>query len=146
MTEFVDFADLKSKVSMEQVISYLGIRITKRDSAVQWRAHCPACRSKNPRSLSMNVKDNVFKCFADPRGRGDQISLVAHTKGISQREAAKLLHDHFLHSSQGHSEAREGERGDSETETPDVLERLDDLERRIEELERTKNVVTLRRA
>ena len=87
MTKYIDFADLKTRVSMEQVISLLNLKV-KREGQ-QWRAACPYCKGGGDRALSMNVRDNVFRCFADGKAAGDQIALVAHVRDISQREAAK---------------------------------------------------------
>ena len=92
---FVDFSAIKSRVSMEAAIGFLGLKLTKQETD-QYRYACPACNGGNDRALSINIQKGVFRCFED-RGKGgtDSIALVAHAKGIRQREAAVMLDEHF---------------------------------------------------
>jgi hypothetical protein len=123
---------------MERAISLLNIKVTKREGQ-QWRAPCPACRSGGDRVLSMNVKENVFRCFADGKAAGDQIALVAHIRGTSQREAAEFIAQHFPDDiSPRH--VREHRREEAEGQPPGTEEAFEDLnleiQRRVDELEK----------
>jgi hypothetical protein len=93
--EFVDFAAIKERVGMQEAISFLNLKLTKQEGD-QHRFACPACKGGNDRALSINIQKGVFRCFED-RGKGgtDSIALVAHVKGIRQREAAVILDEHF---------------------------------------------------
>ena len=79
---------------MAQAIQFLGLKLTKQEND-QSRFACPACKG-DPRALSVNIGKGVFRCFED-KGKGgtDSIALVAHVKGIRQREAAVMLDEHF---------------------------------------------------
>ena len=92
--QFVDFASIKERVDMAQAITFLNLKLTKQEGS-QSRYECPACKG-DPRALSINIGKGVFRCFED-KGKGgtDSIALVAHVKGIRQREAAILLDEHF---------------------------------------------------
>lgn len=92
--QFVDFASVKERVGMSEAISFLNLKLTKQEGG-QSRYSCPACKG-DPRALSINVGKGVFRCFED-KGKGgtDSIALVAHVKGIRQREAAVMLDEHF---------------------------------------------------
>ena len=92
--DFVDFASIKERVGMAQAIAFLSLKLTKQEGD-QHRFACPACKG-DPRALSVNIGKGVFRCFED-KGKGgtDSIALVAHVKGIRQREAAVLLDEHF---------------------------------------------------
>lgn len=92
---FVDFASIKERVGMARAIQMLSLKLTKQEGE-QLRFACPACKGGNDRALSINVSKGVFRCFED-RGKGgtDSIALVAHVKGIRQREAAVMLDEHF---------------------------------------------------
>jgi hypothetical protein len=149
---FIDFAALKERVTMERAISLLNIKVTKREGQ-QWRAPCPACRTGGDRVLSMNVKENVFRCFADGKAAGDQIALVAHIRGTSQHEAAEYLNERF--SSASDSPRHAGDRRDvTENGTPsdeafegfclEVEARFNELEKRVTALEENK-IIKLRR-
>ena len=150
---YIDFATLKARCSMERAISILNIKITKREGS-QWRAECPACKSGGPRALSMNVKETVFRCFADSKAAGDQIALVAHIRGTSQREAAEFLAQHFpddtspRHVRAHRREEAEGPPPGTEEAFEDfnleIQRRFGDLEKRVTALEENK-IIHLRR-
>lgn len=90
--EFIDFAAIKERVSMEDAVSFLGLKQMER-TGDQCRYQCPAC--KGNRDLSVNLGKQVFKCFSWGKGGTDSIALVAHARGIRQREAAVLLDQAF---------------------------------------------------
>jgi DNA primase len=89
--DFVDFVQLKERVSIAQCVQMLDLRMKGND---QLRSACPACRAGGERSLAVNVSKNSYYCFSEGKG-GDQISLVAHIRGCSQREAAQEIATHF---------------------------------------------------
>lgn len=84
---FVDFAELKARITFEQVISLLGLQMKRSNN--QWRGVCPMCKSGGARALVI-TEGKGFYCFAKSAG-GDQIALVAHIKDCSVKEAAQFL-------------------------------------------------------
>jgi DNA primase len=93
MSAYIDFKDLKARVSIHQVaVSMLGLTFTQKND--QYRGCCPIHNGTNPREFSMNASKNLWNCFGGCGG-GDQIALVAKVKGITQSEAAKLIDEHF---------------------------------------------------
>lgn len=93
--KFVDFAAIKAAVNIDQAAHMLGLRVVVRGD--QARGPCPACNQGGDRALSLNSAKRSFYCFAAKDGGdgGDVIKLVAHIRGIGQREAAEELQDHF---------------------------------------------------
>lgn len=89
------FEDVRARVRMTDAISFLGITPTKREGD-QLRFLCPACKGHDKRALSVNITRDLFKCFTANKGGTDATALVAHVKGYSQSDAAKMLADHFL--------------------------------------------------
>ena len=75
---FVDFAELKGKVSFSNTIEVLGLDL--KQSGNQWRGKCPACNSGGDRALVVTEGKGFF-CFAASQG-GDQIALVRSSQGI----------------------------------------------------------------
>ena len=120
---FVDFAAVKERVGMAQAIQFLGLKLTKQEND-QSRYSCPACKGGNDRALSINVGKGVFRCFED-KGKGgtDSIALVAHVKGIRQREAAVLLDEHFP-SAKAHSATSPAKVVQEGRAVPDIAEML----------------------
>jgi DNA primase len=90
----VDFATIKARVKMADAVPWLGLQM-KQESPGQFRSPCPACKSTDRRALSVNTTKDMFKCFAWGKGGTDAIALVAHIKGVSQRDAAAMLDQAF---------------------------------------------------
>ena len=84
---YVDFADLKERVSISQLIPLLGINFIKKGD--NWRAPCPHCKAGGPRTLSI-TEGRGFQCF-NSSARGDIIALVSHIRNVSPTEAAKII-------------------------------------------------------
>ena len=89
---FVDFADLKSRVSIEKVLDMLSLELAPRGA--QLRGPCPVCRSGGERALVVTPSKQAFYCFGAKSG-GDLIALVAHIRGVGPNEAANLIARHF---------------------------------------------------
>jgi hypothetical protein len=87
MTKFVDFAEVKEKISFFDAIGYLKLNL--KQSGNQWRGPCPACNSGGDRALVITDGKGWF-CFALKKG-GDQIALAAHILDIGAKEAAFAL-------------------------------------------------------
>jgi DNA primase len=62
---YIDFAEIKQRVSIEEVVSRLGLKVTKRGH--QLRAACPACKQGGDRALAITPQKSLFYCFADFR-------------------------------------------------------------------------------
>lgn len=87
-TGFVDFAELKTRVTIQEAIAQL--QLTGTFKGDQWRGECPACKTGGPRALAINSAKQSFYCFPLGKG-GDLIALTAHIRGVSQRDAALFL-------------------------------------------------------
>jgi hypothetical protein len=87
---FIDFSEVKNRVSFADAIQFLDISPKKTGN--QWRGPCVACQTGGDRALVITEGKGYF-CFADHKG-GDQIALVAHVLGISAKDAAQRLAEH----------------------------------------------------
>jgi DNA primase len=76
MSGFVDFAALKDRAPIEQVVAMLGLQLKPHGG--QLRGACPRCGGGD-RALVITKTKNLFYCFPSKDG-GDQIKLVAHLK------------------------------------------------------------------
>ena len=85
---FVDFAELKTRVSIEQAVQMLGLTLTLHGS--QYRGACPVCKTGGDRALIVTPAKGLFYCFTKKIG-GDVIALTAHIRGTSTKEAADQL-------------------------------------------------------
>src|SRR3984957_1630770 len=101
MSTFVDFEALKSRVKIEQTIPLLDLRI--RQHGDQYRGPCPACKSGGDRALAINSAKQSYYCFSQRKG-GDLIALVAHVRGMTQKDAAAYIEQQCGNSEQSHSD------------------------------------------
>lgn len=85
---YIDFAELKSRVTIEAVVQRLNLKTVK--SGHQLRAACPACKQGGDRAIAITPSKSLFYCFAAQAG-GDQIQLAAHIRGESAKDAAQWL-------------------------------------------------------
>jgi transposase len=87
---FIDFAHLKSQLSLVRVFEHLGLSARLRGSGSQRRCACPIHRADGRgRTFSVNLDDNVFQCFDTRCGKqGDVIDLWAELQQMTLRAAA----------------------------------------------------------
>jgi hypothetical protein len=87
---FIDFAHLKSQLSLARVLAHLGLSWRLRGSGPQRRCACPIHRGDGRgRTFSVNLEDNVFHCFDTRCGQeGDVIDLWAALHHLDLRAAA----------------------------------------------------------
>lgn len=85
---FVDFAEIKRRVSIEEAANILNL--TLKQSANQLRGVCPACGTDDNRTLALTPARGLFYCFSAKTG-GDCIALVQHITGLSAPDAAAYL-------------------------------------------------------
>jgi CHC2 zinc finger len=86
----LDFAEIKSRVSLEQVMQMLDLRLKR--SGNQYRGSCPV-HGGGDRTLVVTPTEGFF-CFAEKKG-GDQIALYAHVQSCNNYDAAAALQQHF---------------------------------------------------
>jgi DNA primase len=89
MQTFIDYAAIKAAYSFEEAVRFLGLAVEK--SGDQFRGPCPVCKTGGPRGLAI-TPGKGFYCFGAKKG-GDVISLIAHIKGIGQKDAALLIQE-----------------------------------------------------
>ena len=84
----LDFQELKTRVSIEQVLSLLGI--TAKAHGSQLRTACPICKSTDQRSFVVTPAKNLFYCFSGCGG-GDQLKLVSKMRNCDIKAAAQWI-------------------------------------------------------
>jgi DNA primase len=87
LSSTIDFQEVKSAATVEQVIGFLGLKLTQKDDS--FRGVCPLCKSGSREFVITGTK-RLFHCFKCKKG-GDFLRLVSEAKGIGVREAAAEL-------------------------------------------------------
>jgi transposase len=87
---WIDFAHLKSQLTMARVLDHLGLTPRLKGSGPQRRCACPIHRGDGRgRTFSVHLSNNVYQCFDAKCGRqGDVIDLWASVNRMSLRDAA----------------------------------------------------------
>jgi DNA primase len=105
MAQWVSFDEIKSQVSMQDVLTHYGLMQGTQQKAskhgTELRLHCPFHEDSTP-SLSINAETGKFHCFGCHAKGGDIFDFVVAKEEISagdrtksRRQAALLLQDWF---------------------------------------------------
>src|SRR5690242_2037490 len=96
MAEWINFAEIRSRVSLEDVIvRYYGLTTLKRDGN-KLVGPCPVHGGDSPRAFHADLDKNVWHCFSRCQKGGNQLDFVAAKEQIGIREAALRLHAFFV--------------------------------------------------
>lgn len=90
---FVNFAELKSRVPIQDVLKWLSIEL-KASPNGQLRGVCPICTKGSDRGFVVTPSKGLYFCFGGCGG-GDVIKLVACCRRIGTKEAASEIAAHF---------------------------------------------------
>lgn len=103
MTAFVDFKEVKSRVSMLQVLTRYGVSPRKvNHSAMRCDCPLPQHGAGSKGSFSISLEKNVWSCnskgCSETRGKkgGNVLDFVSSMDGCSVREAAVKLSEWFM--------------------------------------------------
>lgn len=89
MSEWVSFEEIKSRVSIEDVLDHYGVKLRRRRDELTGR--CPFPQHEDQRaSFSSNTAKNVFQCFGCKKS-GNVLDFVAFMESVDVREAALMI-------------------------------------------------------
>lgn len=111
MSTFIDFAEIKQQISIEQVVAWLNINLETTGN--QLRGCCPIHKGTDKRDFVVTPAKGLFYCFKCKEG-GDLIKLYAGVTGTDQKTAANEIAKQA-----GVSDSTETE-GDREVESQSV--------------------------
>ncbi len=93
--KYVDFAELRAKVSIEQVLQHYGLWDGFTGTGAQRRGACPIHKGTNSRQFNVNVEENLWYCFGECKEGGNVLDLVARLEGCDIHTAALTLAEWF---------------------------------------------------
>lgn len=91
ITSSLDFATLKRRVSIEQVLAAKGLLSSLRKQGSSLVGPCPIHRGDSQRAFSVSLTRNIWHCFTRCDAGGDVVDLVRRLDGLSYRETALYL-------------------------------------------------------
>jgi len=92
MSDWVSFAEIKRRVTLEQVLRHYQIDWLRRSGLHQYRGRCPIHQGQGTEAFHANLERGVFHCFACGAG-GNVLDFVCAMEGCSIREAALRLQE-----------------------------------------------------
>jgi len=90
MSDWVSFSEIKSRVTLEQVLRSYQVDWLRRSGRHQYRGRCPIHQGQGTEAFHANLERSVFHCFACGAG-GNVLDFLAAMEGCSIREAALRL-------------------------------------------------------
>ncbi len=94
--EWIDFAEIRRLVSLEDVI----FRLYRIEGLVRTGdklvGPCPVHHGISPRAFHADLSKNVWKCFSKCQAGGNQLDFVVRREGIDVRAAALKLKHAFI--------------------------------------------------
>lgn len=92
MSDWVSFSEIKSRVTLGQVLRSYQVDWLRRSGLHQYRGRCPIHQGQSTEAFHANLERGVFHCFACGAG-GNVLDLVSAIEGCSIREAALRLQE-----------------------------------------------------
>jgi len=93
---WVDYREIKSRVTMEMVLERYGLLSKFKPSGRNYTGVCPIHNGTNPRQFSVNLEKSMWNCFGDCKCGGNILDFVARMENVTIRNAGLLLKDWFL--------------------------------------------------
>ncbi len=93
---FVDFKQVKSRITLLQVLERYDLLRTFKRAADRLSGPCPLHGGSNPTQFRVSVSRNCFNCFGTCGRGGNVIDFVSLREGIPFRDAALLLQEWFM--------------------------------------------------
>jgi DNA primase len=90
MPDWVSFSEIKSRVTLAQVLHGYQVDWLRRSGPGQYRGPCPIHQGQGREAFHANLRRGVFHCFACGAG-GNVLDFVAVMEGCSIRQAALRL-------------------------------------------------------
>lgn len=105
--EWIDFAEIRAKVSLEDVLlTMYGLGDTLKRQGRRLVGPCPIHHGDSPRAFQADLEKNVYFCFSGCRKGGNVIDFVVAMEKLPVRDAALRLHARFLGAPSAEAPAR----------------------------------------
>src|SRR5438067_6763890 len=95
---WVDFKEIKSKVSILQVLGRYGVleTLARKGNSDRFSGPCPIHGGTNKTHFRVSISKNCWNCFGSCHSGGNIIDFVSKKEGIPFRDAALLIQRWFI--------------------------------------------------
>ena len=85
---FVDFRDIRARITMEQVLEHYGVLDTFKRTGTRLSGPCPIHGGTNPTQFRVDTEKNLWNCFSECKHGGNTLDFIARKENISIHDAA----------------------------------------------------------
>ena len=86
---FVDFRDIRSRITMEQVLAHYGVLDTFSGLGKKnLSGPCPIHKGSNPTQFRVDTEKNIWHCFSECERGGNTLDFIAKMENVSIHDAA----------------------------------------------------------
>lgn len=85
---FVDFREVRSRITMEKVLEHYGVLDTFKRTGDRLSGPCPIHGGTNPSQFRVDTTKNLWNCFSECKGGGNVLDFIAKKEALSIHEAA----------------------------------------------------------
>jgi DNA primase len=85
---FVDFREVRSRITMVQVLEHYGVLDTFKRTGTRWSGPCPIHGGTNPSQFRVDTEKNIWNCFSECQHGGNVLDFIAKKEDLSIHAAA----------------------------------------------------------
>jgi DNA primase len=85
---FVDFRDIRSRITMEQVLEHYHVLDTLKGTGHALSGPCPIHKGSNPTQFRVNTEKNIWNCFSECKNGGNTLDFIAKMEQCTVYDAA----------------------------------------------------------
>ncbi len=85
---FVDFRDIRSRITIEQVLEHYAVLHTFKRTGDRLSGPCPIHKGNNPTQFRVETEKNIWHCFSECKQGGNVLDFIAKMEDVSIHDAA----------------------------------------------------------
>jgi len=93
---FVDFRDIRARITMEQVLTHYQLLDTFKRNGKSWSGPCPIHKGSNKTQFRVDTEKNIWNCFSECKHGGNTLDFIARMENISIHDAALKACEWFV--------------------------------------------------
>ena len=92
---FIDLDAVRRQAPLGAILAHYNLDAELKRVGSQLVGSCPIHRGSNPTAFTVNLQNNVWRCFGDCDRGGGSLELVAEIEGLDVRGAAARIAEWF---------------------------------------------------
>ena len=93
---FVDFRDIRSQITMEQVLEHYNLLGTFKRTGHILIGPCPIHKGLNDKEFHVDLEKNVWTCFSECQHDGNTLDFIAKVERVPIHDAALIACEMFV--------------------------------------------------